>query len=72
MSRYLPDLTVAELKALHSFLMGRKTLTEEEVDRFMRDKYAKFGLFENCVAHVTQKDLIIKRPIGWSIKENEK
>ena len=71
MSRYLPDLTKAELKALHSFLKGRARVTEKEVDDFMREMYAKFGLFESCVAHITQKDLIIKRPIGWSTKENE-
>ena len=66
MSRYLPDLTEAELKALHSFLKGRARVTEEEVDNFMRVHHKKFGLFENCIAHVTQKDLIIKRPIGWN------
>lgn len=72
MSKYLPDLTEAELKALHSFLKGRARVTEKEVDDFMREKYAKFGLFESCVAHITQKDLVIKRPIGWSTKEDEK
>jgi hypothetical protein len=66
MSRYLPDLTKAELLAIHGFLKGRARVTEEEVDNFMRESYEKFGLFENCIAHVTQKDLIIKRPIGWA------
>ena len=69
--RYLPDLTKAELKALHGFLNGRKSVTEVQVDNFMRESYKKFGLFENCVAHVTNKDLVIKRPIGWSTKEEE-
>jgi hypothetical protein len=65
MSRYLPDLTNAELRALQKFLLGRKSVTELEVDEFMRDHYLKFNLFENCIAHVTQKDLVIKRPIGY-------
>ena len=69
--RYLPDLTKAELKALHGFLNGRKSVTEVDVDNFMRESYKKFGLFENCVAHITNKDLVIKRPIGWSTKEEE-
>ena len=69
--RYLPDLSKAELKALHSFLKGRESIIEGEVDDFMRDMYKKFGLFENCIAHITQKDLVIKRPIGWAKKEEE-
>lgn len=66
MSRYLPDLTKEELKALHGFLNGRSKVTEKEVDDFMRSSYSSDGMFESCVAHVTQKDLIIKRPIGWA------
>jgi len=63
--RYLPDLTEAELKAVSNFLKGKLYVTEVEVDEFMRVQYKKFGLFENCIAHITNKDLVIKRPIGW-------
>lgn len=66
MSRYLPDLTLPELRALQTFFDGKGKVTEEEVDNFMRVQYEEAGLFENCIAHVTQKDLIIKRPIGWA------
>ena len=67
--RYLPDLTKAELKALHGFLHGRKSVTEVEIDKFMREHYKKFGLFEMCECRITRQDLIIKRPIGWNDKE---
>jgi hypothetical protein len=66
MSRYLPDLTKAELLAIHGFLKGREIPTEEELDEFMRDSYKKYKLFENCVAHVTRTEFSIKRPIGWA------
>ena len=64
--KYLPDLTKAEMKQLHSYLKGKKSVTEVEIDEFMRESYKEFGLFENCIAHITNKDLIIKRPIGWA------
>ena len=64
MSRYLPDLTDAELKALLGFMRGKVYINEEDVDTFMREHYTKFGLFEGCVCHITQKSLVIKRPIG--------
>ena len=64
--KYLPDITEAELKALHNYLKGKKLVTEVQIDEFMREQYRKFGLFENCIAHITNKDLIIKRPIGWA------
>ena len=69
--KYFPDLTKAEHKAIADFLRGQKYVTEVQIDNFMRESYKKFGLFENCVAHVTNKDLVIKRPIGWSTKEEE-
>ena len=64
MSRYMPDLTEAELKALLGFLKGKIYINEEDVDKFMGEHYTRFGLFEGCISHITQKSLVIKRPIG--------
>lgn len=68
--QYLQGLTREEGLLIASFLdkeaRGDKTVTEVEIDEFMRVQNKKFGLFEMCDCRITNKTLIIKRPIGWN------
>ena len=64
--RYLPDLTREENMLIADFLKGKQYVTEVDIDNFMRAEHKESGLFEMCDCRITNKVLIIKRPIGWS------